>query len=90
MSVVDDFVAVFYDQDMSRDNFHVQVFRLIAKADPFNLRRLARAFPNEVAIYLAWMNEPVRPPRDDIHLFIAKSLMEWVESSGARRTSNAH
>jgi hypothetical protein len=79
VSMVNDFLAVFYDHDATRDNFTVQVFRLIAKADPFNLVRLARAFPNEVAVYVAWMARPELPPRQEVPMIIARALMELVE-----------
>lgn len=36
------------------DNFHSQLFRLIAKADKINYQCLRRGFPVEVAYYETW------------------------------------
>lgn len=35
-------------------NFTVMLFRLIAKADPQNIRLIAMGFPRHVQIYLEW------------------------------------
>lgn len=43
-------------EDPARDNFRVQIFRLIAKADAGNLARLRLAWPLEVLIWEAWQS----------------------------------
>ncbi len=42
------------------DHFTAQLYRLIAKGDPGNRRRLEYAFPLHVAMYIEWMNTPDR------------------------------
>lgn len=44
----------------SEDSFTGDLLRLIAKADPGNLERLAIAFPREYRARLAWMS--INPP----------------------------
>ena len=42
------------------DHFTAQLYRLIAKGDGGNRRRLERAFPLHVAMYVEWMLTPDR------------------------------
>lgn len=42
----------------STDSFTGMLLHLIAKADPFNLNRLRRAFPEEVRAWQIWMEAP--------------------------------
>jgi hypothetical protein len=43
--------------------FSAHVLRLCAKADPGNLERIRRAFPDHVAAYEAWRDSPFDPER---------------------------
>ena len=38
-------------------NFTAQLYRLIAKADPFNRERIRRGFPDEVRAFEKWERE---------------------------------
>ena len=40
------------------DNFHVQLLRLMMKADPSNRARLERAFPNTAKMLRLWQESP--------------------------------
>lgn len=51
-------VRQLMEWQQGQDHFTAQLFGLIAKADFFNKTRIAVAFPEEVAIYMAWYQAP--------------------------------
>ena len=46
---------LYYSKYQNNDNFHSMLYRLIAKADPSNRRRLSVGFPAEVLAYTMWL-----------------------------------
>lgn len=65
MSMADDFIDVFYG-DGRFTNFGAELFRLIGKADSFNLERIERGFPAEVKLYRWWAIRPTIPASDTV------------------------
>lgn len=65
MSLAHDFLNVFYGEN-DATNFSVLLFRLIAKADIYNLRRIEKGFPEHVLIYQWWINTPVPPSPKEV------------------------
>jgi hypothetical protein len=76
VSLAIDFEVVFYNHDLSRDNFTAQLFRLIAKADALNLYKLSLGYPNEVKLYRTWMQTRPMPAREELPAFVAKTFSE--------------
>lgn len=76
MGLAFDFVNIFYDHHLDRDNFTAELLKLIAKADPFKMEQLERGFPLEARLYKAWYNSPEPPPREEIPALIEKVQKE--------------
>jgi hypothetical protein len=49
-----DVLHLYYHKHNPTSCFSDYLFTLIAKADPMNLHRIAKGFPEYVAVYVAW------------------------------------
>jgi len=48
---------LYYWQFSDGDNFSTRLFQAISKADTSNLNKLAKGFPEEVAVYRRYAND---------------------------------
>lgn len=75
MNIAIDFENVFIFHN-NADNFDAQVFRLIAKADEQNIKRMRVGFPLHVALYQWWMNgQEEHPSFEMIHAKLVELMV---------------